>query len=237
MPRAWMQRDSIRPSEFQLSAGRGRDPHPAPRSVGGCFAPAICSSAFVLRFERSPFEFLDRLADLVPPPRKHRHRYHGVFAPNHKLRRAVTALAIGNVGKRCDATTGGHGGDGHGTGGCCDAKSRRLADRPPTGASSSRLMTSAKRFRCRPTSCPRSTSTASDPSRARGHNKAAWKPDLESLCTDAREMPPQMGGQPFRVQLIGCRKTRHQPHKPLIGSEMPVHMVAEVPLTGLSCGH
>jgi len=28
----------------------------------------------------SPFEFLDRLADLVPPPRKHRHRDHGVFA-------------------------------------------------------------------------------------------------------------------------------------------------------------
>jgi hypothetical protein len=41
--------------------------------------------------ELSPFEFLDRLADLVPPPRKHRHRYHGVFAPNHKLRSAVTA--------------------------------------------------------------------------------------------------------------------------------------------------
>jgi hypothetical protein len=29
---------------------------------------------------------------------------HGVFAPNHKLRRAVTALAIGNVGKQRDAT-------------------------------------------------------------------------------------------------------------------------------------
>ena len=41
--------------------------------------------------ELSPFEFLDRLADLVPLPRKHRHRYHGVFAPNHKLRSAVTA--------------------------------------------------------------------------------------------------------------------------------------------------
>ena len=41
--------------------------------------------------ELSPFEFLDRLAALVPPPRKHRHRYHGVFAPNHKLRSAVTA--------------------------------------------------------------------------------------------------------------------------------------------------
>jgi hypothetical protein len=57
--------------------------------------------------ELSPFEFLDRLADLVPPPRKHRHRYHGVFAPNHKLRRAVTALAIGNIGKRTQAATGG----------------------------------------------------------------------------------------------------------------------------------
>ena len=41
--------------------------------------------------ELSPFEFLDRLAYLVPPPRKHRHRSHGLFAPNHKLRRAVTA--------------------------------------------------------------------------------------------------------------------------------------------------
>jgi hypothetical protein len=54
--------------------------------------------------ELTPFEFLDRLADIVPPPRKHRHRYHGVFAPNHKLRRAVTALAIGNIGKQRDAT-------------------------------------------------------------------------------------------------------------------------------------
>ena len=52
-----------------------------------------------------PLEFLDRLADLVPPPRKHRHRLPpcnkpGVVAPRHKLRRAVSALAVGNVGKR-----------------------------------------------------------------------------------------------------------------------------------------
>ncbi len=53
----------------------------------------------------SPHELLDRLADLVPPPRKHRHRYHGVFAPNHKLRPAVTSLAIGNVGKQGDAAS------------------------------------------------------------------------------------------------------------------------------------
>jgi hypothetical protein len=58
--------------------------------------------------EFSPVEFLDRLADVVPPPRKHRHRYHGAFAPNHKLRRAVTALAIGNMGKRGEAATGWH---------------------------------------------------------------------------------------------------------------------------------
>ncbi|MEI6506112.1 MAG: transposase [Planctomycetota bacterium] len=71
----------------------------------------------------APFEFLDRLADLVPPPRKHRHRYHGVFAPNHKLRRAVTALAIGNIVKRTQAATGGEavGGavGGQPTDGCC----------------------------------------------------------------------------------------------------------------------
>ena len=71
--------------------------------------------------ELSPFEFLDRLADLVPPPRKHRHRYHGVFAPNHPLRPAVTSLAIGNVGKRQEAVAGGHASDGHGTAGFCNA--------------------------------------------------------------------------------------------------------------------
>ena len=68
----------------------------------------------------SPLKFLDRLADLVPPPRKHRHRYHGVFAPNHKLRPAVTALAVGNIGKRREAVTGGQAAGGRATGGCCD---------------------------------------------------------------------------------------------------------------------
>jgi hypothetical protein len=38
---------------------------------------------------------------------------------------------------------------------------------------------------------------------------------------------------PFRVPLIGCREKRHQPHQPIIGSEMPVDIVKEVPLTGL----
>jgi hypothetical protein len=47
-----------------------------------------------------------------------------VFAPNHKLRRAVTGLAIGNIGKRCGAAAGGHGGGGHATEGCCDANQK-----------------------------------------------------------------------------------------------------------------
>jgi hypothetical protein len=41
----------------------------------------------------TPLELIDRLAALIPPPRTHRHRYHGVLAPNATLRAAVTALA------------------------------------------------------------------------------------------------------------------------------------------------
>jgi hypothetical protein len=66
--------------------------------------------------ELAPFEFLDRLADLIPQPL--RHRYHGVFAPNHPLRPAVTALAVGNVGKQRDAATSGHAEAGHAAGDC-----------------------------------------------------------------------------------------------------------------------
>ena len=39
----------------------------------------------------SPLELIDALAGLIPPPRRHRHRYHGVLAPNSPLRAAVTA--------------------------------------------------------------------------------------------------------------------------------------------------
>jgi len=41
----------------------------------------------------TPLELLDRLAALIPPLRRHRHRYFGVLAPNAPLRSAVTALA------------------------------------------------------------------------------------------------------------------------------------------------
>ena len=37
----------------------------------------------------TPVEFVEKLAALVPPPRVHQIRYHGVFAPNHAWRAAV----------------------------------------------------------------------------------------------------------------------------------------------------
>jgi hypothetical protein len=70
--------------------------------------------------ELTPFEFLDRLAALIPPPRRHRHRYHRVFAPNHPLRPAVTAAAVGNIGKQRKAKTVEHAGVSDAAGsGCC----------------------------------------------------------------------------------------------------------------------
>jgi len=41
-----------------------------------------------------PIEFIDKIAALIPPARKHRHHYHGVFAPNAPLRRLVSKSAI-----------------------------------------------------------------------------------------------------------------------------------------------
>lgn len=40
----------------------------------------------------SPLELLEHLSRLIPPPRIHRHRYHGVLAPHARLRAAVVAI-------------------------------------------------------------------------------------------------------------------------------------------------
>lgn len=45
----------------------------------------------------TPLELLERLVRLIPPPRLHRHRYHGVLAPNAKLRAAVVAIDRSHV--------------------------------------------------------------------------------------------------------------------------------------------
>jgi hypothetical protein len=41
-----------------------------------------------------PLEFIDRIAAFIPPPRRHRHHYHGIFAPNAPLRSVIAAAAI-----------------------------------------------------------------------------------------------------------------------------------------------
>jgi Putative transposase len=43
------------------------------------------------RADPHPLDLLDPLVALIPPPRRHQHRYHGVLAPNVPLRAAVTA--------------------------------------------------------------------------------------------------------------------------------------------------
>jgi len=43
-----------------------------------------------------PLDFMARLAALVPPPRRHLTRYHGVFAPHSGLRAAVTSAHRGS---------------------------------------------------------------------------------------------------------------------------------------------
>jgi hypothetical protein len=47
-----------------------------------------------------PVDFMARLAALVPPPRVHLTRYHGVFAPHAALRAAVTPAGRGSGAHR-----------------------------------------------------------------------------------------------------------------------------------------
>jgi hypothetical protein len=74
----------------------------------------------------SPLEFLAALSRLIPPPRVHRHRYHGVLAPNARLRERVI-----NLGRDDAAAPGGTAslpdGEPHAAG---TAETRRAADLP-----------------------------------------------------------------------------------------------------------
>ena len=50
-----------------------------------------------------PLDFVARLAALVPPPRMHQTRYHGVFAPHHALRAAITPAGRGRGARHANA--------------------------------------------------------------------------------------------------------------------------------------
>jgi hypothetical protein len=75
----------------------------------------------------SPLQLLERLVAFVPPPRMHRHRYHGVLAPHAGLRAAVVAIGRAPAETPCLA----------------DPKPASLAsgslDEPPRTASSARI--------------------------------------------------------------------------------------------------
>ncbi len=61
--------------------------------------PISASADGTTELSLSPLELIDQIAALVPPPRVHRHRYHGVLAPNSPLHANVTALAGGKRGR------------------------------------------------------------------------------------------------------------------------------------------
>jgi hypothetical protein len=56
-----------------------------------------------------PLDFIARLAALVPPPRRHLTRYHGVFAPHSGLRALITPAGRGKGGVAGDSTEQGAG--------------------------------------------------------------------------------------------------------------------------------
>jgi hypothetical protein len=50
---------------------------------------------FAVKF--SPFEFLEKLVALIPPPRRHMTRFHGVLAPHHSWRADVVPIPVSSV--------------------------------------------------------------------------------------------------------------------------------------------
>ena len=54
----------------------------------------------------SPLEFIQRLAALVPRPRLHLIRFHGVLAPHAKLRAAIVPRAVDNDAHACSDHAG-----------------------------------------------------------------------------------------------------------------------------------
>jgi hypothetical protein len=95
------------PGKCWLSGSRGA-PHRAPRHAAraahchrrarrrrhppGPLPPCAAHPGRPHRPRLSPLEFLTALSRLIPPPWVHRHRYHGVLAPNARLRERVINL-------------------------------------------------------------------------------------------------------------------------------------------------
>ncbi len=141
-----------------------------------------------------PFEFLDRLADLVPPPAGHNSTVENMSLPRTHFRTQPNGLSAQRAASRSLPIRGRSGRSSRTSANRSNRRrSRPLVGRPPTGANSCRCMTTATSFNRRLTSCPTSTSTASDRCHMPGHNKAAGPPDSERLRADTRKTPLQRG--------------------------------------------
>jgi hypothetical protein len=107
----------------------------------------------------------------------------------------------------------------------------RLVAHLPTGASSCRRTTIGHSSKRRLTNCPRSTFTASERRRTRGV-EAPGTVNWDAVCAEARKTPPK-----------GVRGARgngpEPPGMPALGAyeqSVSPETVAELPLTGLTCG-
>jgi len=63
------------------------------KSTPGTWSMRASSRGGSVSLMLTPLELIERVAALIPPPRRHRHRFYGVLAPNAPLRAAVTARA------------------------------------------------------------------------------------------------------------------------------------------------
>ncbi len=160
-----------------------------------------------------------------------------MFAPNHKLRRAVTALAIGNIGKRREAVTGGHGNDCQGTGGCCNANHKPRSHDTSRIAWAKLMARVGEEF---PRACP--TCGGDIQLREDGRQEPAhFEPEVRKRAKAGMALPAY--SQPLTGVGREASKPRERPtgtrsahppeaHESLISRKTG----AEVPLTGLSFG-
>ncbi|HUF51392.1 MAG TPA: transposase [Longimicrobiales bacterium] len=104
----------------------------------------------------SPLEFLAALSRLIPPPRVHRHRYryHGVLAPNARLRERVVALGRQD-GEALDDTASPAGHDLLPEAGTAESDAVDLPDSPQRAAARSRwARLLARSYEVFPLTCP-----------------------------------------------------------------------------------
>ena len=99
----------LRSNDSMLLQGSRHFPRTIHTSSIGCQSPTkggVPAPDGRTELRLSPLELLERLAPLIPPPRMHRHRYHGVLAPNARLRAAVVAIGRPEVVPSATEATG-----------------------------------------------------------------------------------------------------------------------------------